>query len=268
MPHVDVSGRSLYYEHRGTGEPLLLIQGMSGTHRAWGEPFLAALEGDFECILYDHRGVGLSDRVDVRFTLAELAGDAAALLAAIGLERAHVLGISLGGMVAQELALGHRERVDTLVLGCTSCGGPDSRITDPAVGARLFEALQSRDVDRILRVGWELNLSEGFRSDPGRFAAFREMSTALPAPLAVTMLQAQAALMHDTSARLPGLDVPTLVIHGTEDQMIEVSNGRLIASLIPGARLETLEGVGHLFWWEQPERAAALVRDHALAGIR
>jgi pimeloyl-ACP methyl ester carboxylesterase len=268
MPRVDVSGRALHYLRRGSGEPLLLIQGMSGTHRAWGEAFLAPLEPVFDCIIYDHRGVGLSARVDEEFTLVELAQDAAGLLSALGVERAHVLGISMGGMVAQELALGHPDRIRSLVLGCTYCGGPGARLTDPAVGARLFEALQSRDYERLLRVGWELNLSEGFRSDPSRFAAFREMSTALPAPLPVTMLQAKAALAHDTSARLPSLTAPTLVIHGTEDRMLDVSNGRMIASLIPGARPELLDGVGHMFWWERPERSAALVRDHALAHTR
>jgi pimeloyl-ACP methyl ester carboxylesterase len=267
MPHVDVSGRALHYLRRGAGEPLLMIQGMSGTHLAWGEPFLAALERDFDCIIYDHRGVGLSARVSDQFTVAELAADAAGLLSALDVETAHVLGVSLGGMVAQELALDHGERVRTLVLGCTYCGGRGARLTDPAAAQRLGEALLSRDVERLLRVGWELNFSRRFRADPSRFAPFREMSSALPAPLAVTMLQAQAALAHDTSRRLPWLAVPTLVIHGTEDQMLDVSNGRLIASLVPSARLELLEGIGHLFWWEEPERSAALVRDHALARI-
>lgn len=264
MPHVDVAGHELHYVRRGAGEPLLLVQGMSGTHRAWGEPFLTALERDFDCIVYDHRGVGLSGRVNAAFTVAELAEDAAGLLSALEIERAHVLGISLGGMVAQELALGHGDRVRTLVLGCTYCGGPGSRLMDPRNAQRLADALQSRDAERILQVGWELNLSPGFRSEPARFDAFREMATALPAPLPVTVLQAQAAIAHDTSARLPSLTIPTLVIHGTEDQMIDVSNGRLIASLIPGARLEVLEGVGHLIWWERPEDCAALVREHAL----
>jgi pimeloyl-ACP methyl ester carboxylesterase len=268
MPHADVSGRALHYLRRGAGQPLLMIQGMSGTHRGWGQPFLAALDPDFDCIVYDHRGVGLSARVSDEFTLAELADDAAGLLSALEVESAHVLGVSLGGMVAQELALDHGDRVRTLVLGCTYCGGPGARLTDPVAAQQLTEALLSRDVDRILRLGWELNLSAGFRSDPTRFDAFREMSSALPAPLEVTMLQAKAALAHDTSRRLPSLEIPTLVVHGTEDRMLDVSNGRLIASLVPGARLELLEDVGHLFWWEQPERSAALVRDHALAGIR
>lgn len=268
MPRLTVSGRELHYLRRGSGEPLLLIQGMSGTHVAWGEPFLAALERDFDCVVYDHRGVGLSARVDEPFTLAHLADDAVGLLDGLGIDSAHVMGISMGGMVAQELALNFPKRVRTLTLGCTYCGGAGARLTGEVVARRLGQALLSRDRERIVRVGWEVNLSEGFRSDPDHFGPFREMALAVPAPLPVVMLQAQAAMAHDTSARLASVAVPTLVIHGSEDQMLDVSNGKLIASLIPGARLELLEGAGHLFWWEQPERSAALVRDHALAAQR
>ena len=90
------------------------------------------------------------------------------------------------------------------------------------------------------------------------------MATALPVAVPVIMLQMQAVMGHDTSARLGAIEAPTLVVHGTEDRMLPVANGELIARLIPHARLELLEGVGHMFWWEQPERSAALVRAHVL----
>src|SRR5919197_2587443 len=111
MPHLQVAGQRLHYLRRGSGEPLLLIQGMSGTHVAWGEPFLAELERDFDCIVYDHRGIGFSGAVQEAFTLTELANDAAELLGALDVDTAHVLGISMGGMVAQELALNDASRV-------------------------------------------------------------------------------------------------------------------------------------------------------------
>jgi pimeloyl-ACP methyl ester carboxylesterase len=268
MPHLEVAGRRLHYLRRGSGEPLLLIQGMSGTHIAWGEPFLSELERDFDVIVYDHRGIGYSDAVDEPFTLAELASDAAALLTALDIDTTHVMGISMGGMVAQELALDHPQRVRTLTLGCTYCGGPNARLTAEEVVARLGEAMMSGDRERIVRVGWEVNLSQRFRADAGRFDAFRAMALGVPAPLPVIMLQMRAIAGHDTSARLPSISAPTLVVHGTEDQMLDAANGILIASLIPGARLELIEGAGHLFWWEEPERSAALVREHALAAQR
>jgi pimeloyl-ACP methyl ester carboxylesterase len=113
---------------------------------------------------------------------------------------------------------------------------------------------------------WEINIAPTHRADDANFDAFREMAGRLPAPRPVVIQQMQACAQHDTSARLHKLSMPTLVIHGTADRLIDVSNGRLIARLIP-APLELLEGVGHMFWWEQPERSAELVREHALAAV-
>jgi pimeloyl-ACP methyl ester carboxylesterase len=263
MPTLTVDGNELHHLQRGEGEPLLLIMGMSGTHLAWGDPFLDALAADFTVITYDHRGVGRSSRVDEQFTLAQLADDAAALLDGLGLESAHVVGVSMGGMVAQELALRHPGRVRTLVIGCSYAGGEGSALTKPETFQRLAEAWSSGDPERALRTGWEINVSPDFAERPGAYETWREMALALRVPLAIIGLQLRAISEHDTSERLEGIAVPTLVVHGTEDEMLPAANSRVIASRIPGARLEELEGIGHLFWWEQPERSAELVRDHA-----
>jgi 3-oxoadipate enol-lactonase len=256
---------SLHHVRRGSGEPLLLIQGWSGNHQHWGEPFLGLLEPDFDLIAYDHRGVGWSPRVDDAFTIAELADDAAGLLDELGVASAHVLGISMGGMVAQELALRHPGRLRTLTLGCTFAGGPEASRTDTSVIRPMVEAMRSGDRERAIRASWEANVSPPFAADEDAFAAFRGTVLEKPTALAVIMLQMQAIAGHDTSARLAEIAAPTLVIHGSEDRMLPVSNGEAIARAIPGARLERLEGVGHLFWLEQPERSAELLREHALA---
>src|SRR5437879_2970947 len=118
-----------------------MIMGMSGTYLHWGEPFLEALRPELEVLLYDHRGVGASSRLEGPVSIAQLAQDAAALLEALEIESAHVLGVSLGGMVAQELALAHPERVRTLTLGCTYCGGEGSVLASPEVTQRLLAGL-------------------------------------------------------------------------------------------------------------------------------
>jgi 3-oxoadipate enol-lactonase len=265
VPKVELAGTELHYERAGAGEPLLLIQGMSANHMAWGRPFSALLEKDFEVISFDNRGMGLSRRVTEAFSIAEMAADTAGLLDVLELDSAHVLGISMGGMIAQELALAHPGRLRSLTLGCTYCGGEGSQLMDPADFQGLVEAMSSGDQDRVFRAMYELNLSPGFRADASRYAGFTEMAAALPAPRETIGLQLQAITAHDTGARLPGLTVPTLVVHGTLDRVLGYPNGPMIASLIPGARLETYEGAGHMFWWEQPERSAELVREHALA---
>jgi 3-oxoadipate enol-lactonase len=265
MTLVDAGEIKLDYERSGEGsEPLLLIMGMSGTALHWGEPFLAELQRDFDVIAYDHRGVGASSVLDGPVTIRQMADDAAALLAALELDSAHVMGISMGGMIAQELALNHAERIRTLTLGCTYCGGPGSALAAPELIQGLAAAMMSGDRERAIRVGWEANVSAAMAADDNAWARFRETAMSRAVAVPVVMAQMQAIAAHDTSERLGELgSLPTLVIHGSDDQMLPVQNGKLIASLIPGSRLEIFDGVGHLFFWERPERSAELVRELA-----
>jgi 3-oxoadipate enol-lactonase len=267
VPKLQVAGTELYYERRGAGEPLLLIQGLGANLLHWGEPLLTELERDFELVGFDHRGAGRSAPLGGKETLttASLAADAVALLDALGLDRVHVLGISMGGMVAQELALAHPGRVRSLTLGCTSCGGTQSRATDQEVIRALTAAVFSRDQDRMLRTGFQFVVSPAYAAEAAHYAQFVAAAHQHPPGIPLLMAQQAAVVGHDTYARLRGLRVPALVVHGTGDRMLAAVNGDLVASLIPGARLELLEGAGHLFFWEQPQRAAQLVREHAAA---
>jgi 3-oxoadipate enol-lactonase len=261
MPTVDAGNVQLSYERSGAGPPLLLIMGLSGTLLHWGEPLMEELRGDFDTIVYDHRGVGASSRVEEPFSIADLARDAAGLLGALGVESAHTMGISMGGMIAQELALAHPELVRTLTLGCTYCGGPGSSLPpQPELGA----AIMSGDRERAIRAMWEANVSARFAQDDEAYARFRAIGTERAVAVAVTMEQLSAITRHDTSARLGTLAMPTLVVHGTDDAIIPVENGRIVAGLIPEARLEIWPDTGHLYFWEQPQRSAEAVREHAL----
>lgn len=264
MPSAEIDGRELYYECRGAGEPLLLIQGLGGNSAQWGEEFLDGLRG-FELILFDHRGAGRSAPCEGEHTIAELAADALGLLDALGIPSFHVLGISMGGMVAQELVLAAPQRVRTLTLGCTFPGGAEATMTDMGVIATLAGAVLSGDEQRALRAGFGVMVAAAYGAEDGAFERFAAVASQHRAPVEVLMAQLNAVMGHDASARLGELTVPTLVVHGTEDRMLDVSNGELLARLIPGARLELLEGSGHLFFWEQPARSAQLVREHALA---
>jgi len=269
MPRARVGQFELAYERTGSGPPLLAIMGMSGTLATWGEPFLGPLRECFEVIAYDHRGAGESSPVEAptvqedSMTIAELAADAAGLMDALELDSAHVLGISMGGMVAQELALAHPGRVRTLTLGCTYCGGPGSSLASPAVAARLAESMRAGDRELALRTGWEICISPRVREDPELYATYRSLALTRRVPVPVILAQMGAIAAHDTSARLASLAPPTLIVHGDADDLIPVENAHVIAGHLPGARLEILEGTGHLFFWEEPARAAELVRDHA-----
>jgi len=265
MAKVEVAGQEFHYERAGSGEPLLLIQGMSGTHVSWGRPFREALEESFDVIAFDNRGIGLSGPVEGPFTIVEMAEDTAGLLEELGLESAHVVGISMGGMIAQELALAEPGRLRSLTLGCTYCGGPGSKLMPQENVEILAAGMMSGDRDKAIRASYEVNLSPTFRANEDAYAAFHEMAISVPARKATIELQAQAILGHDTSDRLGEISTPTLIVHGTDDGVLPFPNGELIASLMPGARFERLEDVGHMFWWELPQRSAELIREHALA---
>jgi 3-oxoadipate enol-lactonase len=264
MPLARFDQIELSYDRAGSGPPLLLIMGMSGTFDHWDAGFLTDLRRDFDVIVYDHRGVGSSSPLDGPITIAQLAEGAAGLLGALEIDSAHVLGISMGGMVAQELALAHPGQIRTLTLGCTYCGGEGSALAGEEVMRKLAEGMASGDRERAIRAAWEVNVSPGFAAaNDDAYAHFLEIGLRRAVPVEVIMEQMRAIAEHDTSARLPAIELPTLVLHGTLDQMLPVQNGHMIAGLIGGSRLEVFDGVGHLFFWEQPERSAELVRTHA-----
>jgi pimeloyl-ACP methyl ester carboxylesterase len=262
---ISVGEVELDYERSGTGPPLLMIMGRSGTYAHWGEPFLDELRGDFELILYDHRGVGASTRLDGPVTIRQMARDAAGLLGALELDSAHVLGISMGSMIAQELALAEPQLLRTLTLGCTYCGGPGSVHTSEAVLRSMGEAIASGIPERMIRASWEANVSPAFAAHDAAWARFLEISLRRRVSLEVIVAQTQACIEHDTSARLHEIAMPTLIIHGTLDQVLPVQNGRIVAESISGASIELLDDVGHLFFWERPERSAELLRAHVAA---
>lgn len=265
MALIGIADLELDCERRGSGPPLLMIMGRSGTYAHWGEPFLAELAHDFELILYDHRGVGASTRLHGPVTIAQMAQDAAGLITALELDSVHVLGISMGSMVAQELVLAEPQLIRTLTLGCGYCGGPGSALSSEQVQQRMAAAIASEDVERMIRTSWEANVSPGFAADEQAWARFLEISLRRRVALEVIVEQTRACIEHDTSARLPEITLPTQVIHGTVDQVLPVQNGRMLAELIAGSQLQLLEEVGHLFFWERPERSAELLRAHVAA---
>jgi 3-oxoadipate enol-lactonase len=264
MPYAQRDSHQLFYERWGSGEPLLLIQGMAGHHKIWTDVFLAALAGDFDAVAFDHRGIGASTDVPGPFSIVDLADDAVSVMDELGWSSAHVMGISMGGMVAQEVALHHPDRVRGLVLGCTYSGGPGTSLGAPGP-TEMFVAMQTGNIDVAIRAAYLANLSATYAADETHFEPFKAASLAVRVPMETVMRQFQAAAGHDTYSRLPTLEAATLVVHGTADRMIEYGNGVNVANLIPGARLHSFDEVGHLFWWERTAETAELIIEHCRA---
>lgn len=254
MPQVRLEDCLLYCGERGHGAPLLLLMGLGGSHRSWGEPFLEALASSFRVLTLDHRGTGRSTRGTAPYTIPQLAADAARALVQLGIERAHVLGLSMGGMVAQELALGNPERVGGLVLASTNPGGRES-IWPSAEGRRRFvEGLS------LGAPAWPLVVSPEFAAAQPetlrRIAVETLMAGTTPS---VLREQASAIRRFSTWNRLTEISAPTLVIMGDKDILIPPANGRLLKQRIPGAEGAVVRGTGHVFVWEAPDRAAAAI---------
>jgi pimeloyl-ACP methyl ester carboxylesterase len=253
-------GVRLAYELDGAGPPLLLIHGLGYERHGWG-PLPGLLAQRFSVIRFDNRGVGGSDVPPGPYSPRAMAEDAVAVLRAAGFERAHVLGTSLGGMVAQELALSWPERVDRLVLACTQPAGADvmplpRRTVDafarfptmePAAGLRLMIGNSLADATVAARP--EL-VDEVF--------AYRLQ---YPPPLEGWQAQAAANLGWDVRERLAELQLPVLVLTGTADNVVDPAGSALLAERIRGARLVRFEAGGHLFFWEQPEPVAAVLEE-------
>jgi 3-oxoadipate enol-lactonase len=255
VPRVRVNGIPLHYERSGSGEPLLLVTGFTISSAVF-EPVLELYRGRFECITYDNRGSGRSGAPLRPTSMPELAADAAGLLREIGVESAHVCGLSMGGMIAQELAIRFPERVRGLVLGGTTPGGP--RAARPTL--RELRALGAaaaggrRDGERAWLGEWVF--SDAFRREQPERARelLRHFGRHRATPQGV-WAHWWASVYHDTTSRLGGIQAPTLVMHGEQDAMAPISNARLLASEIPGAELCIVPGAGHAYMLERPQES-------------
>ena len=248
MPTVKTGGISLYYELHGEGEPLLLIMGYGSNSGHWFV-ILPRLASRFNVIIFDKRGTGRSDKPDIPYTAEMLTGDIAGLLDAIGIGAAHVFGVSMGGMLSQELALRYPERVRKLILGCTTCGGPHSAKFSPEAMAFLFDPERARlsDEERaLLTVPWLWN-EDYIAEHPEAVKRYVTTTTQYPTPAHGYMSQANFILTHDTFDRLSDIKAPTLVLTGAKDRLISPENSRILASRIPGAELVIFENAGHGF---------------------
>ena len=258
MERASINGTELAYEIRGAGEPLVMIHGAQGDQTMFGS-LASAYANHFRVLTFDQRGSGLSEKPDMDYSIAMLADDTAALMDHAGIAAAHIIGVSMGGMIAQEFALGHPRKVRSLVLGCTTAGGPKAiRMGGPALAAAYSTvAISAEERGRALA---EAAFTKGYIERhpeliPGMIEARRQRPID---PIALEH-RMRAALTHDTYDRLAQLACRTLVITGRDDLLISWENSRTLAQRIPGAELIVLEPAGHCFWLEQPEKAAAAI---------
>jgi 3-oxoadipate enol-lactonase len=254
------------YETRGAGDPLLLVHGLGYTREGWG-PALDLLADEFLVVAFDNRGIGQSDVPPGPYTSAAMAEDALAVLDANGIARAHVVGTSLGGMVAQELALAHPERIRRLVLVATTPGGAGAYAL-PARTLTLLRTMPTLPPHEALRLAVENALADDVvRARPDLVEEIYEHRLAHPFDVAGWQAQSAAGSSFDAYDRIGEIVAPTLVLHGTCDNVVDHLSSEAFAARIPNARVELVGGGGHLFFWEDPDgfvaRVVAFLREDA-----
>jgi pimeloyl-ACP methyl ester carboxylesterase len=252
VPVAHSDGTELYWESTGAGAPVLLVMGLGMNATGWWRT-IPVLAERFRVIAFDNRGVGRSDRPPGPYTVAGMAADAMAVLDAAGEEAAHVYGISLGGMIAQEIALRHPARVRGLVLAATTPGGKAAVAANDATQA-FFRRRAEMPADEAVWASVPYNYASATRRLHGdRIAQDIEQRLRFPIEPEPYTAQLEAAQGHDALDRLSALTTPTLVVHGAEDRMIPPANAELLARAIGGSGLLMWRGAAHLLFTDAPE---------------
>lgn len=258
MPEKKVNGIDIYYEIHGEGDPLVLIMGLRRNVEWWYHQ-ISPLSKHFKVIAFDNRGAGRSDKPEMTYSIRLFADDTAGLLEALGVENAHILGISMGGYIAQELAINYPEKVRKLVLGCTSCGGGRAVLMSPE-RMEKFTANKGLTPEEILRKDMDIYFSDEFiRENPERIEDFVEISMRYYQPPEAFLRQFEACLTHDTAARLHRITVPTLITAGDDDPLVPSENSRILKELVPHAELSFFPGCRHCFFIEEHRKFNQMV---------
>jgi 3-oxoadipate enol-lactonase len=243
MPTTEANGQTLYYEVHGEGEPLLLVMGLSADTLAWALQ-VPAFAARHETVIFDNRDVGRSSVCDGAYEIRDMAEDALALADQLGLDSFHLVGASMGGAIAQEMALAAPERIRTLTLAVTfAAGGAWARKLSEVWGARLKNMTREQRVDELLL----LNMSEAFFENAEGVAWLRDLMLGNPHPQSAEAFarQLDASSRHDARERLGALSLPTHVIGAGHDILVPVWKSRELVELIPGAELTVIEGSPH-----------------------
>ncbi len=257
MPTVSANNIDLFYRDDGEGQPVLFIQGLGVDHRGWGA-VTRPLAKRFRCISYDNRDVGRSSTVDSQYDVLDMAADAIGLLDALGIEPVDVVGTSMGGVIAQEIAIRHPERVRRLALVTTYTSG-DPRGSAIFEGQALLRRTLSRE-DYCRATFWSVYSHLDYRREDGFIEQMiaRTAGNDLWQPQDAYERHVRAVTAANTEGRLDQISAPTLILAGAEDILTPMRFSQRLARDIPNNRLEVIEGAGHGMIWSHPD----VVVDH------
>jgi pimeloyl-ACP methyl ester carboxylesterase len=263
MPKVKVGDINMYYEIHGKGEPLVMIVGIGGSMTLLFRQ-IPIFSKEYKLIVFDNRGAGRSDAPDIPYTIETMADDIAGLLNTLGIKSAHIIGTSMGGAIAQNFALRYPERVRSLTLASTDCGGShwipadaENTKNSTQTGNDSTATVEERNKKRA-----SFLFSQDFiDNNPGIIHEFFAKTMEHPPTPQSYIRQLQALEGHDTYERLPEIRVPTMIIHGESDPINPVENARILASRIPKAELHILKNMRHCVIYEASDEVNRLMLD-------
>ena len=260
MDRVRIADVEICYQILGQGPPLVMVMGFTANMDWWPPELINELSSRFTLILFDNRGAGRSSSGNRVFSIRLFASDTAGLMETLGIGRAHLMGVSMGGMIAQEFALRHQRMLNRLVLCCTACGGIHTRL--PKAEVLKIVAVRSNDIVEQTRRSMKVLYPPDFLSaHPEKFDQVIEAVSKAPITPANAKRQIMAIARHSTYRRLPGILRPTLIMTGSEDVLVPPSNSGLLAQRIPDSRLKVFEGAGHGFVGQYPLEVAEAVSE-------
>jgi len=250
MPFIDSGGVNIYYEAGGQGEPLILIMGFGQNLMHWADFPMAMVKQQYQVILIDNRGTGRSDKPDAPVTMVQMADDVVKVMDALKISRANVFGVSMGGMIVQEFALNHGDRLLNLILGCTLCGGVHTVAPEPDAQKILFdlEYLKSLTPEQRSKTVFSfLCTQEYIDQNPDALKYYHQVTNEYVTPEFIFKRQGEAVALFDTWDRLTRIKAPTMIIAGTADRLIPYKNSEVLKERIPGSELVLLQDKGHFF---------------------
>jgi pimeloyl-ACP methyl ester carboxylesterase len=259
---TEINGINIHYRVYGQGEPLLLIMGLGGNADWWDERLLESLAERYQVVTFDNRGAGRSGKPEGPYAVPVMASDTVGLMDHLGWESANVLGISMGGMIAQEIACTYPDRVRRLVLVCTNCGGREQVLASPEVYAALNMPREGLSDEDVINASLHLLFTPEFMESNAKFME-EVLEEILIAPMEPRCFMAQLSGITKWSIhpRLCDLNKPTLVIAGGRDILIPPENSRVLAEAIPDSRLVEIPESGHAATTMYPEEVAREVLD-------
>ncbi len=259
MPTVKVNDINMYYEIHGEGFPLVMIMGLSCDVNWWTPEIIDAMKQNFKTIIFDNRGVGRTDKPEVNYSIKMFADDTVGLMNVLNIEKAHVLGLSMGGFIAQEIALSYPERVEKLVLCGTHCGG--AKALAPSNEAMSFLLNPPEKPTEFVESFIPLLFTNDFiESNPDFIESYKQRMLIIPFNLNLYRRQLQA-MSFNAARRLKNINIPTLILHGERDILLPSGNAEILAKGIPNVRKVILDKTAHFLFQPDNEKVTNLISE-------